>query len=890
MYGSVAYVADYAGGLEAIDVSDPSNPTLLGSWNSPGLANSVAVSGGLAFLADDIAGLQVVDVSDPSNPTPIGNYSLSGLAHGVAVTGSRVFLATQLAGLVILDVTDPTQPVLESQYAATSNARGVAVDGAFAFVGDSNAGFQVIRISDPCSPAVAGTYATGTHGYGVAVDGRYCYLAEDTNGLAIFDVSDPSQPALLSTIDTPGIAWKVAASGSEVLVADKSGGLQVIDASDPANAAIVGSYATAKPANDVAVVGSYAFVVADSIGLQVIDLSDPTNPVLVGSGAVSGSVNSVAVAGNYAFVTEYHFGLRIFDISDPTNPVLAASIPTTTNAGDVVVAGDYAFVALGLPGGLDVFSVADPTNPTLAGHLGLSGYTVTLAVAGNYAYLADQDGGLSIVDISDPANPTLQTTFPVIGNQRDVAAQGGFAFLAFSGGNHGLGIVQVSQSEFDSSRNRGQSSSLSDAGGLALRGRLSTAQAGDVSWELSADGGTDFVSVTPGADWTRLTPSGSSLVWRSTHTFATGAGNPTASQVQVDWLTEPALMQSVSDIPNDQGGWVRLSFERSGYDFADEDSLPIATYQIYRRVDDASLRGRIAAEGVIPDGSDPQAGPLASFPSAIRRQLDGHDFLLGGPDLSGALPSGTWEVVGNVSAEQRDDYLIALPTVADSTAQDGITWSVFLVTAHTTIPSIWFASEPDSGYSVDNIAPAMPSGLQVQSPGVLTWDAAPEPDFAYYTIYGAPDSTLTGADQLGYTVDPTFDVTSTTYPYYLVTTSDHAGNEGVPAFVYNPGSSSVDASGQPPAHFVLHTSTPNPFAGGTRIGFALPTAATVRLEIFDVTGRPVRTLGPQKFDAGEHELRWDGLGAKGRPVAQGIYFARLQAGGKERTVKLVKSR
>ncbi|HEX7879566.1 MAG TPA: FlgD immunoglobulin-like domain containing protein, partial [Candidatus Eisenbacteria bacterium] len=69
---------------------------------------------------------------------------------------------------------------------------------------------------------------------------------------------------------------------------------------------------------------------------------------------------------------------------------------------------------------------------------------------------------------------------------------------------------------------------------------------------------------------------------------------------------------------------------------------------------------------------------------------------------------------------------------------------------------------------------------------------------------------------------------------------------------------------------------PNPMTTTTRLQFtnAVP-QADVRLTIFDVTGRVVRTLHKGEAAVGTHELAWDRTNDEGRPVAGGIYFYRL---------------
>jgi hypothetical protein len=75
---------------------------------------------------------------------------------------------------------------------------------------------------------------------------------------------------------------------------------------------------------------------------------------------------------------------------------------------------------------------------------------------------------------------------------------------------------------------------------------------------------------------------------------------------------------------------------------------------------------------------------------------------------------------------------------------------------------------------------------------------------------------------------------------------------------------------------------PNPFNPGTTIGYRLPAAGSVRLEIFDMLGRVIETLAQGKQNPGEHSVRWDATG-----VPAGVYLCRLEAGGFVRTVRLV---
>jgi len=92
-----------------------------------------------------------------------------------------------------------------------------------------------------------------------------------------------------------------------------------------------------------------------------------------------------------------------------------------------------------------------------------------------------------------------------------------------------------------------------------------------------------------------------------------------------------------------------------------------------------------------------------------------------------------------------------------------------------------------------------------------------------------------------------------------------------------------------PATFFLAAPRPNPFGEGTCIGYGLPIATRVSLNVYDVTGRVVRSLMDRELPAGSYTTVWDGKDARGRQLSNGIYFIRMQTDNQQfqRKVTLV---
>lgn len=81
-----------------------------------------------------------------------------------------------------------------------------------------------------------------------------------------------------------------------------------------------------------------------------------------------------------------------------------------------------------------------------------------------------------------------------------------------------------------------------------------------------------------------------------------------------------------------------------------------------------------------------------------------------------------------------------------------------------------------------------------------------------------------------------------------------------------------------PFTYALHQNYPNPFNPETRIRFDLKAGQQVKLVIYDILGRQIRTLVSSKFDAGMHIVNWDGLNNDGKAVGSGVYIYRIKAG------------
>ena len=79
----------------------------------------------------------------------------------------------------------------------------------------------------------------------------------------------------------------------------------------------------------------------------------------------------------------------------------------------------------------------------------------------------------------------------------------------------------------------------------------------------------------------------------------------------------------------------------------------------------------------------------------------------------------------------------------------------------------------------------------------------------------------------------------------------------------------------------------NPFHDEARMAYSVPEAGRAVVAVYDVAGRLLATLVDQEVSAGPHEIVWDGRANDGSRAAAGVYFVRLEAGGREAEAKML---
>ncbi len=84
--------------------------------------------------------------------------------------------------------------------------------------------------------------------------------------------------------------------------------------------------------------------------------------------------------------------------------------------------------------------------------------------------------------------------------------------------------------------------------------------------------------------------------------------------------------------------------------------------------------------------------------------------------------------------------------------------------------------------------------------------------------------------------------------------------------------------------FIADQNYPNPFSNSTTIGFFVPEAMKVRVDIYDIAGRLVESLGESMYERGTALVEWTPSAER---AASGVYFCVFRYRGRMKSVKMV---
>lgn len=501
---NIACVSNGFDGIVLVDVTDPENPEVVSTLDTPGHNLDARLNGDFVFATDGNRGLQIIDIADLENPELVANVELNGFSRRVRVRDDIAYIVSYNGGLHLVDVSDPPQPEILNNIDGIGHARAIILEENLAYIASSREGLQIIDISNPMNLQVVGTGDTPGNAIGIDLQGRHTFVADFSGGVRIFNCQNPQQPFEVGFIDTTDYTYDVVVDDNLAFIAEWEDGFRLVDISDleqPRDVALVN---TPGFTASLAYRNGYLYACDYEGGFRIYDVSDfignpriqvlpdhlPFFHVNLGDTATrsitiqdTGSQNliirDIVVTGDYfesGFEEEIVIesgqsqqvsitffpghegefeGEVLIESNDPDAEFTSISLTGTgreqvirslgtlyrnSHPRHAVRYGDYLYIA-DFREGLVVFDVSDILEPEMVSRLDLDGRPSKLDIQQNQLIAAVSEGGMYVLSLDDPVNPQVIAQFDTPNLAKSFDIENDYAFIADN--DAGLVIAEI---------------------------------------------------------------------------------------------------------------------------------------------------------------------------------------------------------------------------------------------------------------------------------------------------------------------------------------------------------------------------------------------------------------------------------------------------------------
>ena len=346
-------------GIFVIDIANPANPQVRGSYNPEGTENYdpyVPTPLSYGYLASDYGGLMVLDLHNPNVVTEAWSGYKADLAVDIDVSQPLAIVANYLSGVQIIDVADATMPTslaLFDTVGVRYTAAAVLADS-FAFISMSGIpGRKYMRsldINDPANPVLVAQESCFNPPEDLVLRDSFLYCAE-VNRFQIFNVARPREPVLVGSCAGDGVA---------IVVQD-----------------------------------SFAYTAAGAI--RITNVARPDSPFVVATITGHGA-SGIAVRDTFLYVPYAYDTLFVYSVANPSQPRQLAAVQTGVWPMDVVLGDARAYVALSDGNGVEVFDLTDPGRPVSRGRTSAPYDVRRLAYRDGLLYAAMYEAGVAVYE------------------------------------------------------------------------------------------------------------------------------------------------------------------------------------------------------------------------------------------------------------------------------------------------------------------------------------------------------------------------------------------------------------------------------------------------------------------------------------------------------------
>ncbi len=789
-----------------------------------------------------------------------------GPPHGMAFYGNTAIVGAG-AALLFFNLSG-SEPAKVGMQRVPYTIRDLAVDGDRLYVigGRKLQVFDLLALGKRSQPLALlkelGSSKLDIEPLQIEVSGNRSYLTT-TNGVHIYNASNPQAINKEGHAAAPFAFTTVIDPSANRMYVGTWNGMKIFDITDPAVPNELGNYTAPSSVGSFFAMGDRAFVgLSDKI--EILDVADPANIQTVGSIPQWGAdISGFQCGNNTTVLVSSRWSISSFSPSDWSQPQMTYF--PTTGIDRLVLDENPCSSPTRIGGygreGVEIGSFDGVTLVAMGGYNTLSPIVQTITDPMNPPFTAYGVGSWEVRQVdwsADPTQPIIQTTtFGNVGKENGffggaaVWQQGERRIGAF-GLNSAAGVTVQDMTDFSNpyeiarTQAGGFTNVIKECGNLMILGtdegqivifdksdpqnlvelsrtnvpngsiREIEIRCPDRLYVAAGDGGFLIMDITDPKNPKTLSQTAGS-VWdvgvtgnyACIHDFKAGG-------IRVLDISDPAHPQQTDFLSADdvEGGILDMTAE-GGYLHV---SNRIENYDAYK-IENGKIKGPVAQQE-LPGAKSIEVKPK---PQGPMKSAGGPVYYI----YTGNGDGGMYILEFNpAAANSAPEFVAALPDTAVKQGE--------------TLEYDFDAIDAD-GDTVEFVPVSLPAGATLDTAtGLFRWAVTTQVPTGDYTVtVGASDGK---------------DTTATSATVTVVSPTGVAGR-GLPA------------------SFEIHSVYPNPFVDRLTVRYSSPGQGSLRVIVYDLLGREVRSLDPRTVRRGAQQV----LRLNLQSLPAGMYFVRLEA-------------
>ncbi|BBB33262.1 hypothetical protein TTHT_1800 [Thermotomaculum hydrothermale] len=407
------YVAGGYAGLIVLDVSNPENVSVLGSYlDSEEMTDVVDVavnSNGDIYVIDREKGLFILKTSDFQTYEQIGRMSAQ-MFRIKFISDTEIALSYGQNGVKFYNVENPDSLKYIGGYTQVNFVSDFIVDGDVMYCSDNYNGLLVLDISSTGTPELIKDVVTPTLCYALVKKDNYIFTANNTGGIMCFDVSSPAEASEVSFFNDTSYPLDMAVYNNKLLLADFYNGIKSLFAEDITNLQFIDLKRGEDYPSALTVKDNYVYYADSSLGLGILRINEDGTLSEVNYLELSGNFLSVDTYGNYLLCAGEYGGLYLFDISDRENPQLLDTKYEFQSVVKVRVADNGIIVVSSGLNGVKLCTINNGEINELKS-FDVDGYAIDSLLVNSRLYVADFYNGLRVFTLDENFNVSDESLY-----------------------------------------------------------------------------------------------------------------------------------------------------------------------------------------------------------------------------------------------------------------------------------------------------------------------------------------------------------------------------------------------------------------------------------------------------------------------------------------------